>query len=673
MENPGYLLGNPVHIVVLITWAAIWITGGIWLVSAAFRLTTHERFMVGFGVGWITQTIIANLLANLLPLTLASWLGAVLVLLLGAGFIYAMDWRNLTRIPFPVGQIITFFILGFIFTVMARGLGLFDDYAHMPTLSIMATGEVPPRFALNPEVSYGYHYLLMFSSAEMMQIGNLLPWTALDLARGISVALSILLTYLWIQRLTGNKVAGGLGAVFGLFATGTRWLLLFLPEQTIHRISQRVHLIGSGASSGANLAEALTSSWGIDGLGKFPIPFAYANGITLPGFLSIGDVNGAIASVVSILLLLTFNRWNGWKGAVTSGLLISAIALVSEVSVVLGFAAWLMITLAVVLHSRRFHLPSSLKQWWLVLLGGNLFGMLQGGAIADLLTGWLSNSRAPAESYQTVGFQIMHTPSVVSSHLGVLWLNNPNTLLVAAAEIGPILLALPLVVIFGWKAWRAGRWYEAAMVASGIISLSMLMVQFTGSTGVRNTSRLYSFISTCYLFGFPLIWIWVRQRKAVIQSLAVNLALIVTLSGFVSFSAALTAAPKPVYAPFINDLDLQIMQQVWNRLEPGALVFDPDPYRGPTVTGRYINAHRTWFESKPEYQKLQKKPLLADLCSAGYAYAYFDDESWRGWDFETQQSLSAPCIVITASAESPLGFRRLIDLRGCSEPEKMRE
>ncbi len=169
-------------------------------------------------------------------------------------------------------------------------------------------------------------------------------------------------------------------------------------------------------------------------------------------------------------------------------LLVAASGLPGETGLVLSLVSWSVLTVIYVWRNRRLRLPSSLGQWWLVLLAGNLLGVFQGGAWTDLIRGWIEGAQA---SYQTIGFALHWTPAIVSAHLGVLSLLDPHQLLIALLEIGPILLVLPLVCVWGVKAFRAGRWYEAAIVITGVITLGMVLVQFTGSTGVRNTSRLY--------------------------------------------------------------------------------------------------------------------------------------------------------------------------------------
>ena len=77
--------------------------------------------------------------------------------------------------------------------MISRGLAIFDDYAHLPTISIMATGEIPPQFALNPDIPYSYHYFLLLFGAQIISLTGIMPWTAWDIARTFTIAPAVFL------------------------------------------------------------------------------------------------------------------------------------------------------------------------------------------------------------------------------------------------------------------------------------------------------------------------------------------------------------------------------------------------------------------------------------------------------------------------------------------------
>ena len=78
-----------------------------------------------------------------------------------------------------------------------------------------------------------------------------------------------------------------------------------------------------------------------------------------------------------------------------------------------------------------------------------------------------------------------------------------------------------------------------------------------------------------------------RRRCASWPSL---LGLVTVAGGVVMFGVELPAIQKPVPSYFLIDLDARMLQDHWNRLEPGALVFDPIPSRATTLFGRFTNS-----------------------------------------------------------------------------------
>ncbi len=147
---------------------------------------------------------------------------------------------------------------------------------------MMAAGDLPPHFALDPKVSYGYHYFLMLFAAQWMRLGGMYPWNALDLVRGLSFGLMIGLTYLWFARLTFSKVGGLLGAMMAAFGMGTRWILLLLPESIITWLGQGMELIGSGRLTVKRYFRLLTVPGGLKEPDQSGIPLRLPMGLSPP-------------------------------------------------------------------------------------------------------------------------------------------------------------------------------------------------------------------------------------------------------------------------------------------------------------------------------------------------------------------------------------------------------
>ncbi|HLO17031.1 MAG TPA: hypothetical protein VK206_19515, partial [Anaerolineales bacterium] len=226
------------QIVPLLLLFLVWGVGG-WLMTVRwFDLEPQERGLVGFGMGMMIANWMGNFLARLLPMSIAFWCAALLTLIFGVLAAWPLNRELLlgqARIQWS--KWLLFIIAVFIFVLIGRGLGMLDDYQNLPTVSIMATGDIPPHLPGAPEVRYGYHYFLILLGVQFMRVASAPPWTALDLARGLTLALAIALTGLLAWRLTRNRTVTWISAAFFAFAGGTRWLLLLLPGTLLNRIS----------------------------------------------------------------------------------------------------------------------------------------------------------------------------------------------------------------------------------------------------------------------------------------------------------------------------------------------------------------------------------------------------------------------------------------------------
>lgn len=649
-------------------WFAVWMSGGLLLAVRAFRLQGYEKLPVGLAVGFVLQILLANMLARVVSLPAAAWVsaGALLVsgLLLNRG-----QFRERLKMERPLLSLAVMALIAATAARVALGTTIFDDYAHLPTTSLMAAGDVPPHFALDPGVPYYYHYFLMLFAAQWTRVGGLLPGTALDLARGVSFALAVALAAVWARRLTGRRAAAVLGGAFAALAGGTRWLMLLLPQGVLTRISAQVTLIGSGATSGADLLSALQSGWGVDSGAPLELPFAFANGINASGVAGLLGPNSLCGLLITLALLLTFNRWRDGWGAALSALLLAASFLTGESDQILTTAGWGVVLLGAAIRARGLRLPRSFWQWMGVYAAGSLLGLAQGGAWTEYLLTFAARlgGAQTVSSYQTVGFELA-APALVSSHLGVMPLSRPFAFLAALFELGPGLLALPLLGFYGLKALRAGRWFESAFVWGGLLSLVTIFVQFTGSTGVRNTSRLYGFVSLAMLYALPLVWRWAARRAAWARVTAASLGALTCLGGLVLGGYLLASAPQPKYGAHLSALDVELSERNWNRLEAGALIYAKDPGGAVTLFGRPSDAALTWFEYKPEWQALGEREDPAAWRAAGFDYAYVGGQAGdSGLALDDWKRTCAR--VVDEAADGQGNWRALLDLRACAVEE----
>jgi hypothetical protein len=304
-----------------------------------------------------------------------------------------------------------------------------------------------------------------------------------------------------------------------------------------------------------------------------------------------------------------------------------------------------------------------------VILAG-LIALIQGGLPTEVLLGRLSPSAAEAESYFKVGFLVV-PPAVISSHLGKLSLLNPLQLLAALFEVGPVVLALPLVLIWGYNALRQEQWFHAALAASAIPSLLSIFLEYSGNAGITATTRLlYNLFFVCKIFAVPLFWLWL-QNQAEWKHYAVQaLGFMGVLAGLVLFAIQLVAIPRPTYTDFITNMDARFYERYWDRLSPAsAWILDPESSRAPSIFGRQAESLIHWGVNRPEYEALVANPDPYQLNAAGYSYVYADKEYWKQYDAQ----LSQPCVrlldTVEGVREARAGvvpdFRQLADISAC--------
>ena len=361
------------------------------------------------------------MVGQVVPLPLAIWLAPIFIFVLGVGLAWRDGLVNLLKVSIFPNQLAIFaFILLFAFFIN-RGLALFDDFAMLPTASLIATGDIPPHFPLNPKVGLEYHYFGLMFSAQMMRVANLLVWNAVDLMRALYFALAVMLASLWARRLTYSLTAGFLTGLMVALGSGTRWLLLLLPTNLLDRISPSIHMLGTGIASGETLSAALISNWGVEGGGPLPIPFAFTNGVYLPGVFGMLGSNSLAPIILTCLLLLTCTRWRGWRGGLITAAILACLSLIRETTVLFWLASWSAMTGIWMVRNHSLRLPVSLRKWWIVLLTGSLVGLFQGGVLTNVLYRLLFATEQASQ--QTIVFSFSPIPSLVSGHLGVLALN----------------------------------------------------------------------------------------------------------------------------------------------------------------------------------------------------------------------------------------------------------
>ncbi|MGB2894576.1 MAG: hypothetical protein WBB65_00255, partial [Anaerolineales bacterium] len=380
--------GNALDGLALIPFFFLFTLGG-WLLSMhAFKLKSRERVVVGFGLGLALTLWFSNLLGRWLPPQIAFWGAAGLVLILGFLSTIWSDRPFLDKTDLQVWPLLLFFVgITLLFTLMGRGLGIFDDRKNLSIISTMAAGDIPPHFYMNSGFLFKYHYGFQLFSASLMRVGGLFPWSAFDLSKGITAALAIALAYLWGWRVTYRKLGGVITAFVLTFASGGRWLLTLLPPSILSRAGAQLTLWGSAAQSAPNLLQGLSSAWIVEGGPPVPIPFAFVNGILQPFILYLQAGPKSLALVLLLLLLLIFRRRVNRFGLIVITLLIAMWGLTAEAEFVL-FALGLFTVFIMLRTWRKKPLwRLELRTATIVLAIASVIIIFQGGTITETVRG----------------------------------------------------------------------------------------------------------------------------------------------------------------------------------------------------------------------------------------------------------------------------------------------
>lgn len=645
----------------------LWLAGG-WLIALRlFDLPSRERGLVGLGLGMVISVWLSNFTARFLPLPLAFWFSALIVLTFGVYSAWPIRKELLhLRGEFYWGQWLAFVLLAALFTFINRGLAIFEDYQNLPVISFMAAGQIPPPFPFAKGVAFNYHYFLLLLATQFVNIGHAALWTALDLARGLTMSLLFMLFGLFVRRFVDKPSAQFTGAVFAMFAGAARWLFLLMPLSLVQRISDNVTLIGSAAQSGSSLFDLLYKPWLIDGAPPIPFPFMFVSGVNNPAVMQLGGP-GVTPALILLLLLLAGTRLRGRLSAVPLTVLLASLALANEVTFALLAAGIGIVTLIRVIQNRSVKLPESLWLWLVIFFVSGLFSLVQGGIITGIVAGLFGDSSA---GYFEGGLHFVFPPTIVSGHLSVLSLLNPYQLLAALLEIGPVFLAFPFAFAHGKKIFKDGNWLEAGFIFSGIVSLLMVFVQYSGNAGLTATSRLYgNFILVSWIYFVPLMWMWASQKGEVVQNAALSLGSVLIVSGIVLFASQMSAFYRPVASYFLSDLDVRMYEKYWNKLPAGAMVFDARTQRAAAIFARGSDSAETLYRERPDYIELVDAPDPVRVHAAGYDYMYYTNFYWD----DHKDLLDAACVKIVDqmddihSATGETGnFRRLVDIRDCN-------
>ena len=653
--------GTLINILPWLLVSAMWLVGG-WLVAThAFRLERRERLIVGMGLGLVPYLWFVNVLGHGIPAGLTFTLAGIIVLLMGIAFAWKgerplLDWKDL-----KVWRLLIIgLILAWVFTRIGEGIALFDDRKNLSIISTMAAGDIPPHFYMNSTFYFAYHYGFQLFGASLMRLGGLFPWSAFDLSKAVLGAYSILLAYVLGQRYTRSDLGGIILAVVMTFATGTRYLLLLLPPDILHRMDKLIVFTPWEAQFSQILLEGTQLEL------PFPFSIAYLNGIEAwPLFMSIQAGTSTLSVVCLLLVWLLVSRSSRRYSFIILGMLLSIWALAWESTYGLFMIGALTVT-AYYWWKHRHLRPIS--QEVLALLLSIPIVILQGGTITETLRKeilGLGSTGVVAAEQIAAGFAIRWPPAIPSSHFKPLVLSSPLEALMGFLEFGPILLLAPWISIWAWRRFRQGDWAIGALIVSTWVGF-MVPILFKYKTD-RDIPRLmaHSFDTWTVLLVL-MMWNyagkWVRFLR---QAGGVTLALQV-FGGIVVAGTALIAAQGQILTNGFIEADAYISRDYWDALPPDSEVFDPFAWRATVLTGRLTRSAINSLKPLPEWEELRQHPSVENLNANGYDYVYIDESWWSEIPDDSKASLTSPCVKIMAEYQDDSGHvRRLIDITKC--------
>lgn len=662
-----FIRTNPLDLLLwLVIFFLLWAGG--WLLNLyAFRVRPRESLVAGLASGVVLFIVIANLLTNITSLLPALWTSALAIF--GLGVYSARKYHREQGIilaslrAWP--ELLALGLLLLLFTLINRGLAIFDDYHNLPLLSTMAAGDVPPHFYLNPDFKLSYHYGLHLFATSLLRIGGTYPWSALDISKAIILATTVILGWNWFRRVTRSTTGGTTGTVMMLFGGGTRWLLLFLPAAMGSSLSASIVLLGSAAASGSSLLSVLVKPWKIEGAGPFPFPFAFANGIFSTLNLALGG-SGALPILTMILLLVLMQR--RWKPISTLlySLVLASIALSSEHYFAM---IWVGLFSALLVSKFLWRKRYPWLPWVIILSLSFMIAASAGGVLTEVARRSLAGllGQTAISGYGLTGFSLRWPPALQSAHLGSLFLLNSRHLLIALIEVGPALIFAPWVTWWGIKRSKKGDFTYAGL-ALGALSIFLASLVTIYLERERDISRLpAAALITWLILGFPLLWFaWKKGRKITRMLIACWYAAVI-FGGIVIFAIELIAIARPQFTFFVEEPDAMMTRDYWGRLESSAQVLDTAPYRAITVLGLGGGrAYQDFYSPLPERASLSGTPNPKEIADAGYNYLYLDKETWQYMTPEGKSNLAQPCVVLIAEyATESREYRRLLDISSC--------
>lgn len=676
---------SPLSFLLWLGVAMFWGTGGWLMIASTFKLEKGENLYLGLGVGMAGYLWMANLLGHWASAKMTFTAAGVLVFLLGIGM---WVWQN-RKMPFRWGEkfdlraggglFVGVALLAWVFLRISEGVGMFDEFTHLPLISTLAAGDIPPHYFVNSKIGFAYHYGFQLLGASLMRLGGLFPWSAFDVSKALVWGYAVGLAWLVGQRFGRKPWGGWLAALALVFASGTRYLLLLAPRSFVLRADPLLTFQGNEATT--LFSKWMIRIWTTEGAPPIGLPYAFLSGITEP--LAIAHAGLHILHIIILLLVWLLAERILSRGAAIGvfTMLFSLYALTWESSYVLVLGGGMLAAAMMVGRAywqgrgkgpfRVSQFVASLHPAVIALVFSIPLALVQGGLLTELARGIMFPGAAGSSGAASAsGTGLRWPPAIFSKHLGALSLFSPITLVIGICELGPVVFFLPAVTRWAWEKFQEGAWVWGMLLFSAWAGF--LIPMFVRLQVGSDLSRVAAHGMLIFILMFALR-ISENTWPARVQTAAVISLALMMVGGGVMFATALTAANRPMIAANLEELDALVAKDVWGTLPAGARVFDPNGWTGTAVTGLLTDAVEgdllSGIQPNPTWKTLVENPTVEGLLEENYSFVYVNEKWWKNLPAKARKEFEAKCVVTLSEHERAdrSQFRRLLDLRGCGD------